>query len=501
MLFVPSFSTAGVTLGFQIFQKLTPGEKPSYYYARTVRDDINGIMLKISNQPSRHLLEFSYAAQITPATREHVQMIFHIEPFRNAVVNGIAHDSDEIQNSLVFCFYSYETSVCALCTKQNVPCTCSLSLKRKIHPLDYETELHNMKSYFGSFDYCASAHMFDHGHARLLSRYSGKTCSAFTHDHLSQIKLSQWAMFNAANSCPINLKKLIIPDQPRPQFHRVNVDSLGNGKELIQAILPLNDLIDLLTDEADQSNIDDALFDWDSSAQFLDGFSEVPVRTPTIPPADLLPNTYDQESPLLMPAERNEKSVISDMSCEREVQTHFRQTYPEERVAMDFEVAILLATPANSNPASLSCVSLPPSPKLAVSYSPELNEVAAGNAHLQAAPSPQNTADITAIHNVHLAKNQRLAILAPAGETADEVVQRQHLQYDIETQRRIEMKKQRNREAAHLSNFKKKKRIEKMKAEIDISTKREIELRKLEKQLRSDNLLLRKALTAAGVHR
>lgn len=480
-LILPSFSTGAISVGFGIRERIASSSSFSCrerHTGRIARDDANGSLLFLVEDPNLNIVEITSYNICTPTNRGAVSALFQADLFKEALATmRTPHfDVEALKKALIYFYHSAESRPCPQCGAASpAPCPCKLPLDPKRHPLDRDADIRNIVSYTGTYHGMASLGLYKKGKPVFSSKYASSSSVQFTSDFVNQQKLSLWALCAAAQTKDVNPIKIILSEAAAMKgrfvtatdtflLHRIveSVTSTENGEETLRALaaskhlIPSNDFpvsaIGLSGALAHMSSVSTTLPGVDANS-FMAGFSHSHVtRSPSH-----VTGVADAEESV------NQRSRGSDSkatSVGPSLSDDF--TAPGDSTVMDMMDMELGDTALDmSQP-------LPPMPHLC------------GQGTTMAHPKqPLMVRPVT---------------LAPARKDDEATRAKEKAQAELEEQRRkIELRKARNRESAHRSNLKRKMQIQKLKDEIEAANSRETYLRAREKMLREENMSLRTA--------
>lgn len=230
LLCVPSFSTGGITVGFEITSCLRDTSPRAQglprYIARFARDDDEGVMLIVAEHARAAFTEVTCCALLSPGCRSHVFALMRARDLRAAIMPlgagpaWRARYAHALKRAVAFAYSSIDLRDCPACGSRRAPgqaaargtalCACRVAVKRKVHPLDHDTERDNMSTYTGSFVGLAWVRDVRRGVDRRQTLMS-EMFAEFTHNRDIRRNLSAWAMTHAFRSEKMRLTNYEMP--------------------------------------------------------------------------------------------------------------------------------------------------------------------------------------------------------------------------------------------------------------------------------------------------
>lgn len=447
------------------------------------------------------------------------------------------YDPGELTKAVIYYYYSTEARPCPECgagtTDAISNCTCKLPLRRKLHPMDDESEMKNLQSYTGGYCGVASVSIYNDGQNLYSANFASNSATRLTGDPDTQRRLAIWALCSAFKERSVS-----------PLAFTMGPGGLGGGEKAVSVLdsFLLASIADSVISEENSKKV--ALFSDTEPARVpmledgnADGDQLTSSDEATIPTAPLsessnlttlpannsgrIEDTYDSrpqpsgtEPPLLRP----EKPTSTDPMPVSQMMP-FVQYVPQPLpapIAPQTPVVMplsMMLSPAPEPPTERRRPHQPTGDARSEGGGATTSEARSGSvAHSgssasgsSAAPSlgtgygatsverrPEPVRLVPALGIQQMARfilpSQGLRAAIPAVSGGVSKVLGEELD---ERRKKAEQRKARNRESAQRSNHKRKLRIQALKDDIAAALKREMYLRAREKVLREENRSLR----------
>lgn len=495
LLFLSCFTNGSLSLGFEVTHRLLCKSKFSFAprtVAKTIRDDEKGILLHIVDHTSLGFTEVGYCIQISPGCREHGVMLFKTHLFRHIATSiPSGFDASTMRKAIVYCFYSVETRPCPICGALDAAlCGCRFSITNKPYLLDLDRHYRHLKSYEGDFQSAGEVTMFSDGCTMLTGSYFCHMKTKITFDFENSRTLSQWAMCYAVQSQDVNLLKLSMPDAHETEA----ITDFTYTKGVQDMLLSTATNQDIRPTSAMQSSSN---YDYQTHCTGHLVFDENITTIETAKnPATVVHDCSHQTSENQMKTMRKGREAdiaIASMnnfsgtstgglkasssttldnrslsgSCNINISSTRRQQCASTTLEATQEVCVI-SPKARHLPIGIVRNNVEETDKKTVEQKVGILQVKKGNAPLQLAPAP-SVYDETNSHG-----------------TGVVIVD--------ERNRKLEIRKMKNREAAHRSNIKKKLRMQKLRQDINSAWSEETQLVAKKKNLQEENQLLKMIL-------
>lgn len=245
LLFVPSFSNGSITVGFHVHERLKTNtvNTQKLFISRTVRDDISGVLISISQDLRFGLTEIKFVHQSSSASRTQTFLVVQTKYFMRAIhqCRTASFNPRKFQRAIIFAFYSTEQKSCPMCNNliTNTTCLCPLSMRPKRHSMDYDTDYNNDLTFSGAFSGLCTVDVYWNGTKIFNASVPSRCIAEPIHDRSIFTRLSQWGFTNSAAIIPINISRMQVPFETT----RTAVDALIDG--IIEGGNQLQDTSDL----------------------------------------------------------------------------------------------------------------------------------------------------------------------------------------------------------------------------------------------------------------
>ena len=436
ILFVPSFSNGPITVGFQIYERIRTNTISTrrLFLSRTVRDDDSGLLFSVSFHETYGLTEINFGQQFSGSFRNHAFMVMQSGMFMDAI-EEMRHGSFNhrlFQRALVFGFFSSEQKPCHKCNNiaLNQTCLCPVQVRRRAHPMDFRSDYDNMLTYCGSFSGTCSVGVYWNGVNTFRSQVPSSCVATIRKNNSVFTKLSQWGMSSHTDGLVMSLTRMQVPHLIQAAIFGGTHD--GAGMELSDWILG-------------KTNVE--------TGGTLSEGSAIDAEVSDVHEGGILEHCHDMFGVL---PETNKIEVFGATTNAMDL---IIDTCLNDTLFSGLEVEAVHDSPFSIEDHSNNDTISTPEGGTLVSAS-------------QATPR-ENPMSSSA------------ALILPAGQVEN--------QLDVmdEEARKAEVRKLRNRAAAHRSNAKKKAMVEKMKRDLGDAKEREKLLRKRQKALLQENIQLR----------
>lgn len=515
LMFISSFTTGGLTLGFEIARSTNhaPLDEPHYFVAKVIRDDGNGVLLSVYEDHNRHVTRIAFSAHLSPGCREHGLIYIDALQFRT-IVSSFPHGYDHTAfiKGLRYCLYSLETRACPICgSHSSATCGCKLLYRPKKHPMDDESDYFNLITHAGLYEGMAQVSKYSGGQQTFLSNFICRTNVSCSWDSDVSEALSNLALCDAAQQQIVLPTNLVMPNHScalllgppettkgtmlSERLEKTSTSPLLSAnhsplecndpmKSLIQSTIvkPLSLVHDNSSTTTQQhfvhdlvSNIQDGkgktgkVYQSDSSVSYCQGTS------PT------LDDTLD--------------SIIQDITMQSSIS---RVNY-ENPTTTRLEGGTFVSS---------SCSNTSRRPRVKEELQASILDHICDHETRQNRPQLVDNVDKQTISNerkdMKLRKERNIPLLRRAPTLLPElhtyttgkcenVTEEKGMGYSDIKQLKLEIRKLRNRESAQRSNEKRKLFFEKLKRDLEQASRRVKDLKEKENRLLQDNKCLRKA--------
>ncbi|KAI0567639.1 Basic-leucine zipper [Gracilaria domingensis] len=524
MLFVCAAMHGPRSVGFEVVRKeqtLSPLGGEKVYLSRHIRDDESGVLLSIAQRDDLNLIEVSYCAIITPGYKENAFLLFRKEDFLR-MVHGHEDrfDNHAARKAMAYRLFSTEWRRCPKCGSDGPTiCGCQMKLIPKQSMFDTQRESENLLAHTGSHAGVAQISMFD--------RESGESIFSSTVKSRSEINiltnvdekkwLATWAMNQAITQKPLRLLQMVTPDNIVRQSATVCPQDVLFSNASIS--LDLGDALGVFEDvlssprvnKEGMSNLSMMLDDVVDVHDY--GLSSGRRYRPSICALDFSKTGSDDSGSNTILTEDNSCESISTLleraigdggmehtaTSAENLQNLFSEPVPNWHESKRDSQRKAQGQPPQAQPQSQQQAQLAQPLQLAqppqLAQQPTQQQRDQNQEPTQLEKESNHSTSLTLTNTIIQARKEiskdssarRAVRIAPAPYS----VRTEHIDAN---QRKLELRKARNRASAQRSNLKKKLALQKLKDDLKSLSRREGELRTRERMLREENLKLRSAV-------
>lgn len=445
---VPAFSTANLSVGISIQEQerdpAGPSSKPALNLKRYVRDNDTGTMLSVSYCSRTGDTFIDYMTHRSSVHRIHVHMRFDTDDFQHALSFQRSEVSAELAaNALCLSHVTREHRPCPKC---NAPpdkkCGCTLLFKRPDHPLDFRFDKLTMRTHAGDFDGTCTLNVFRKGERLTSWAHASRSKVWGGYDPSVALRLGKWAMQDRIAMMQAQPANMIMPP----------------GAEAIECCRD---------EDAILRDVDD----------FVNFTSEEPA---------LLPVTLD---PIELDQILNVDVDLIDVHGAAD-----GLVAPTAEPGVTGSRSFLTTTASTGVSVSLQTRNYESSPMLRRSPAQPIESGGGDNMNTWLAEEERDATEEGGTEGEAAGSQEELE--AEFMDFAEGGVQEQRLEENGETQlsereRRMLLRKQRNRESAARANLRRKMKNDSLKLELAMAKKKADALRTQENVLREENMRLR----------
>lgn len=473
LIFIPTLVRGSITAGFEITnfnrQKSLFLNLASRNISTMVRDDHSNVMLAITKHPNHKLIEVLYSIQYSPGVRQHSVHLFRQHDFYEMLTNfSTRFDESAASDALVFHCSHFGWRQCPQCaTFQSHICGCNINLTLKQGIQDIGREIENMTLHTGSYTGYSEEALFvqPNTDALISNTFAADVHVEVLHDAIERDSLAKWAMCKLLSDNPINVLRMSIPE--RASITRNDLVSHTTSAQNTSFSV---DLADSSISELFQVVDDDILKN--VKTQRHDRIVQQAVRVHN--EYGSLPAMIDNFVPKQSSCDSEQNDVFGEQCSLAD--THLQAT--------QHTVDLSAVTECSSNifkQLDIDCLTTEQTMEEGVTR----GQLYKGTHEHEHQGIEAKTKRMTIRRQTVIS---RAIPIAPAIGAGVDIEERIHC-----NQRRLEVRKARNRVSAQRSNFKKKIAFQKLKDDLVDICEREAGLRKRELELRMENRRLKMA--------
>lgn len=215
-----SFSTGNITVGFGLEDKVRSTSDLSidngFSIHRFLRDDENGFYFDLCDHREEGIVEITSCTQLTPGSHSNVCLQFRREPILRLLSqldSSTDCDMNQLQDACTYSFNAFEYRPCPSCgSGRPTSCTCPPLVRRKKHPLDFETEIANMKSYGGGYHGFASLRLYDDSGCSFIGNFISESNVIMQYGAQMRALITRQALRKITEMQNLNILSLLIPN-------------------------------------------------------------------------------------------------------------------------------------------------------------------------------------------------------------------------------------------------------------------------------------------------
>eukprot|EP00178_Gracilaria_changii_P003179 TRINITY_DN1465_c0_g1_i1.p1 TRINITY_DN1465_c0_g1~~TRINITY_DN1465_c0_g1_i1.p1 ORF type:complete len:573 (-),score=104.69 TRINITY_DN1465_c0_g1_i1:5904-7622(-) len=500
MLFVNAATHGPRSVGFEVVRKKQSSStllEENVYLTRIVRDDETGVWLSIANNDDLDLIILQYCTIITPGYKEHAFMLLRRGEFLRTFKRSEHHfDENAWRRVMAYRLFSTEWRQCPKCGHHGPSiCGCKVNLIPKKSMFDTAREIENMRAHTGCHSGIAQVSMFakENGQPIFSSVVKSRSEIKVLFDVDEKRWLATWAMNHAIKQRPFRLLQMALPDSGLKECGTLSSQDVLFSKASIS--LDLGDALGVFDDVLNSPRI---------------------CKDGAINLSSMLDDVVDVHECALPSGKRHRASICatgasrsgSDESGSDTMLT-LSEDNSSESLSMLLDRAIgdgameqtVLPTDGLKHVLSEPTSNWDESKCESNQDIPETHQAQLPQQSLLLQPTQQQQQPKQHNHNISLTITSTKPTSAIAkGANARRAVRIAPAPYSVRTehvdanQRKLELRKARNRASAQRSNLKKKLALQKLKDDLKHMSKLEGELRTRERDLRTENLKLRAAM-------